>query len=1068
MLNTRTGRISGTAFIVYLVFCLPFVAYAEYNGEKGFALPPVDEFIYKWQNSGGYESGASQMFITELCILLGVPKPDAPRPEVADNTYVFEKSVERIGPSGPKFIARIDLWLKGRFIWESKQGVSPAAPGSVNARRSGHGTRGTPDHDTALLKARMQAVDYAPLLPEGERNPPFVIVADIGYSLDLYADFRSTGEYAPFPSPRENRIFLEDLRKPEVLQLLRTIWTNPLSLDPTKESEKVTREIALLLSELARSLEASGHDADAASLFIQRCIFIMFSEDCGLLPHGSFTALLEGMRETPDKLAPALTDLWATMQNGGESPTLKAKILQFRGYLFENATALPMSAEQLAILHQAAQANWSSVDTSIFGTLLERALSPQERHQLGAHYTPTVYVQCLVAPTVVERERDLWEVAKEAALNAVAKGDQQGAISAVEAYHKHLAEIIVLDPSCGSGNFLAASLNYLKDLEGEVVQSLRTLGLSELDIQRRGYSVGPHQMRGIEIVQRAADISELVIWISYLQRHFKIHGNVTPPEPILRASRSVECRDAVLAWDSTQVAIDHAGKAVIRFVNPRPAAAWPKATYIVGNPPYIGNKGMRQALGDGYVEALRKAYPDLPESIEYVMYWWHRSAELARTGQIQRFGLITTNKIRQKFNRQIVERHVNASPGLTILFAVPDHPWYDARHGGAQVRVAMTVCGMEQGRGLLADSILERKDSDYIKVDFDYRRGRIHTNLTVDVDATKLAPLKANEKLSWRGVTVVGKGFIITPEQAKSLGLGRIPGLERHIRPYMNGNDLAKQSRGVMIIDLFGLDIEEVKRRYPEVYAWVVDNVKPQRDNVRRQTRRDNWWLFAEPAPNMRNALSGLQRYIATPQTSRRFYFSFLNADIIPDDQLIAFAFDDAYFHGILSSKFHRVWVTATGGRLGAGNDIRYVKSVCFEAFPFPNTNDEQKIRIRALAESIDILRKQRQQLYPQLALSDMYGVMEQIYYGVSLKPQEALIREQGNLDMLLQLHTDLDSAVADAYGWPVTLTTDEILFRLLELNNAHVTEEKVGKIRWLRPEYQNSGNQRAEWQTLF
>lgn len=1041
MNHTRTKRISGVMLIAFLVFCLPFFASAGEEPE-GFTIPPVEAFILKWQKSGGYESGASQMFITELCLLLGVPKPDAPRAELSDNSYVFEKAVERVSPQGRKSTARIDLYLKGRLIWESKQGIHAPGPDSKGEPlRSGHGTRGTAAYNRALDSARRQAFDYAPLLPEGEKFPPFVIVADIGYSIDVYADFHGTGEYLPFPSARDNRITLEEIRKPEVQTLLRTIWTDPLSLDPSREREKVTKDIALKLSALAKSLGKSGHDPDTASLFLQRCIFIMFAEDCGLLPHGAFTALLERMQATPDAFAPAMTALWQTMQTGGESATLGAKVMQFKGYLFESAQALPLDKDQIALLYEAAGVNWAAVETSIFGTLLEQALSPQERSKLGAHYTPTAYVERLVIPTIIDVERGLWEHAKDAAMTKILEGDSKAAITEINLYYKHLTQITVLDPSCGSGNFLAVSLNLLKDLEGEVVQALRTLGLSEREIRKLGYSVRPHQMRGIEIVQRGADISELVLWIAYLQRHYKIHGNITPPEPVFQPGRSVECRDAVLAFDDKK--------------KPIPAAPWPAATYIVGNPPYVGNKGMRQALGDTYVDALRSAYAGLPESIDYVMYWWHRAAQLARAGEVQRFGLITTNKIRQTFNRKVVERHVNAEPGLNILFAIPDHPWYDSRQGGAEVRVAMTVCGMEQRQGELAEVILERKDGDHIKVNFDYLRGRINTNLTVDVDATKLARLRANERLSWRGVTVVGKGFIVTPEQAKSLGLGRIAGLEKHIRPYMNGNDLAKTSRNVMIIDLYGLKIEEVQHRFPEVYAWIVDKVKPERDQKRDNSRRKNWWIFGRTGEGYRNATAGLRQYIATPQTSRRFFFSFLDTAIIPDDKLVVFAFDDVYSLGILSSKIHKAWTLATGGRLGVGNDLVYIKTVCFDAFPFPNANEEQKARIRAIAEAIDTHRKQRQEQYPRLTLFNMYAVMEQLYYGVNLKPKETAISEQGDIPALLKLHAELDAAVADAYGWPANLTTDEILTRLLELNQQRAEEESKGTIRWLRPEFQ-------------
>lgn len=1044
-MKKKAKQFWGIASFILLVLCLPFFAFAE-EKPGGFTIPPVEGFILKWSKSGGSELGSSQMFITDLCNLVGVATPDPPRPDLADNAYVFEKAVTRVGPTGRKSTARIDLWLRGKLIWESKQGSDKSVLGDTAPRRIGTAVRDTSSWDKAMLDARIQAQDYAAILPEGEKFPPFIIVADIGRALDIYADFRNTGEYTPFPSAREHRFFLEDFRKPEVLELFRTIWTDPLSLDPSRESEKVTSALALKLAELAKSLEASGHDADTASLFLQRCIFVMFAEDCGLLPHGSFTALLANLEQTPDKFAPAMVDLWKTMQTGGQSTSLGAKVLTFHGYLFEDAQALPLSKDQLVLLSEAAKANWSAVETSIFGTLLERALSPQERHKLGAHYTPTAYVERLVIPTIIDVERGLWEVAKENALDKVIQGDSQAAIATIVEYHKHLTEITVLDPSCGSGNFLAVSLNLLKDLEGEVVQVLRALGLSEREIQQTGYSVGPHQMRGIEIVQRGADISELVLWISYLQRHYKIHGNINPPEPILRPTRSVECRDAVLAFDGL-------GKAI-------PAPAWPQATYIVGNPPFIGNFKMRNSLGDNYTEALRKAYPELPKGTEYVLYWWHRAANLVREGKTQRFGLITTNSITQPRGRKVVEYHMSATPSLSIVWAVPDHPWIDDKDG-AQVRIAMTVGALTDAPGALLTEIHKKSDAEhqgeqqYI-VYFDRQTGRINANLTVGVDVSKATPLLANEGISSPGVKLHGAGFIVTPEQAKSLGLGTISGLERYIRPYKNGRDITGIPRNVMVIDLSGLAIDEVKRRYPAVYQYLLDNVKPERDRNRNEAIRQNWWLFGRTRSEIRPALEGLPRYVATPETARRRFFVFLDAAVLADNKLIVIASEDSYILGVLSSRIHNEWILAAGGRLGVGNDPVYVKSLTFDAFPFPDATEEQKNRIRAIGEAIDAHRKQRQEQHPKLTLSNMYAVMEQMHYGVNLKPQEAQTREQGGLAALMKLHSDLDAAVADAYGWPITLATDEILTRLLELNKQRVVEEKVGNVRWLRPEFQS------------
>lgn len=1021
------------------------VCAAAQAATPGLNLPPVEAFIYTWQRSGGSELGSSQSFITDLCTLINVPAPDAPRPELADNTYVFEKAVSRVSVSGKASTARIDLYKRGCFIWESKQGSERVIPGvssdADGPRRKGHALRESKAWEMVLLNARIQATDYARDLPSGENPPPFILVADIGYSIDIYANFHGSGDYSPFPSARENRFTLEDFRKPEVRDLFRAIWTDPLSLDPSREAEKVTRELALKLAALAKSLESTGNAPDVASLFIQRCLFVMFAEDCGLLPHNAFTALLATLEHSPERFAPAVTELWQAMHEGGRSDSLGKQMLRFHGSFYENAQALPLDKAQLGILLEAARANWAAVDTAIFGTLLERALSPQERHALGAHYTPTAYVERLVLPTVMEPVREEWEGVKATALTKVLEGNQAGAIEAVTGFHKRLTEIVVLDPSCGSGNFLAVTMNLMKDLEGEVVQALRSLGQSERDTQKKGYSVHPRQFRGIEVVQRAADISELVLWISYLQRHYKIHGNITPPEPILSDFRSVECRDAVLAWNTDDTA--------------RQADPWPQADYIVGNPPFVGNFKMRSALGDHYTIALRNIYKDVPHGVDYVMYWWYRAAVLVKEGKVKRFGLITTNSLRQVRNRAVLASFLEGQPPLSLVYAVPDHPWIDAADG-AQVRIAMTVVAQGRGEGMLASVLLEKADAQGLhKVWLDAKAGLINANLTLGPDVSKAVPLKANAGLSYTGVKPTGAGFIVTPEQAKALGLGSVPGLERHIRLYRNGRDLAGLSRQVMVIDLHGLQLEEVQKKYPKVYQWLLEKVKPERDRNRDEYRRNNWWLFGRTNINMRKTLDGLQRYIVTPEVARRRYFVFFDKEILPDGKLIAIGSDDAYTLGVLSSSIHQNWSLATGGKLGAGNDPVYVKSITFEAFPFPHAAEGQKARIRDLAEKLDAHRKAQQSLHPKLTLTDMYAVLEQVRYGVDLTPKEQRISQQADIPTLKALHDDLDAAVADAYTWPADLPAEEVLSRLFALNQARAAEEKRGPVRWLRLDLQ-------------
>lgn len=981
-------------------------------------MPATERFVAKWQHSGGSELGSSQSFINELCEILGVESPNSPRPALADNTYLFEKTVK----SSDNTSLRIDCYKRGFFIWESKQGADKLDARGKGEYKLGTFARNTKTWDTGMFKAYEQALNYARLLPQEEGAPPFILVSDIGYAIDVYADFKGHGVYTPYPNARENRIYLHDIRRPEVQEMLRAVWTDPMSLDLSRENEKVTNDIGAKLGALAKSLEDSGHTAEDVAGFLMKCIFSMYSEDSGLLPGGAFGEMLD--RATPDTFAKLANEAWESMKKGGESSALKGNVLEFGGFLFKDTEALPLNREQLDLLREAAAANWANVETSIFGSILEQALTKDERHKLGAHYTPTSYVERLIVPTFLNDLRSDWKDTLSRANALVKSSDLNGAAKEVDQFLKRLSEVVILDPSSGSGNFLTVSMQAMKELESEAVDALRQLGRSDYDIARSGLSIGPGQFKGIEITPKGSEISELVLWIAYLQSHYKAYGQVNPPEPIFNDKRSVECRDAVLAFDAV-------GKA-------RQADDWPQADYIVGNPPFMGNHKMREAFGDKYTESLREAYPKIPKSADYVMYWWARSAELVKSGKIKRFGLITTNSIRQVNNRRLLDYYMDGKPPLSIVFAVPDHPWVV---DGASVRIAMTAA--EAGS---KDGILQRINEDGV---FDVKTGRINSNLTVGADMTNSVQLKANDKICHRGVLLSGSGFIVSSTEAQKLGLGKIEGLEKHIRHYRNGNDISQKSRNVMVIDLYGLEIEEVEKEFPDVYDWVLKKVKPQREKSRESRQKENWWVFSRPRPQMREALHGLSRYIATPETSANRFFTFLDASILPDNALVVFAADDAYVLGILSSSVHTIWAAGNGGSLGTGT--RYLVERCFDTFPFPEADEAQKDTIRGIAEEI-VSRREIAQSESGIKLTGIYAILEKLRSGMELDAKEKALCERGNLIELLELHKRLDRAVYACYGWPDDLSEEETVARLFELNQKRAEEEKNGHIRWLSP----------------
>ncbi len=1062
------------------------------------------DFIAKWKASGGAERANYQLFLAELCDLLGVPHPDPTVPDDADNAYVFERSVTFRHGDGTTSTGFIDLYRRGSFVLEAKQGTERqeteetggllpllgAAGEEPRARKKGTAVRGTGAWDSAMLRARGQAEAYARALPAAEGRPPFVVVVDVGHSIELFSEFsRTGGTYVPFPEPRRHRIFLDQLADDGVRETLRRVWTDPLALDPTRRSARVTREIADRLARLARSLEAAGHDPHAAASFLMRCLFTMFAEDVGLLPAKSFTGLLEELRRSPAAFAPTVEELWQKMAAGGFSAALRVPVRRFNGGLFEEAAALPLDEGQVALLLEAARADWQEVEPTIFGTLLERALDPAERHKLGAHYTPRAYVERLVLPTVVEPLREEWAAVQVAALTLDQQGKTDAAAAELEAFHRRLCQVRVLDPACGSGNFLYVTLEHMKRLEGEVQEAQAGLGRTQASLDLAGLTVDPHQLLGLEVNPRAAAIAELCLWIGHLQWHFRNRGSVMPAEPVLQDFRNIECRDAVLAWDAVEPVRGEDGEPVTRWdgvttrahpvtgqevpdetarvpatrlVNPR-RAHWPAADFVVGNPPFVGNWRMRQALGDGYTEALRAAHDDVPESVDYVMYWWDHAARLVREGKLRRFGLITTNSLRQVFARQVLRRHLEAQDPLSLVFAVPDHPWVDSGDG-ADVRIAMTVAEAGARPGTLREVVREaRGQGDEAEVLLSQREGQLRANLTIGADVGAAIPLRANDRLANRGVVLHGAGFIVTPDEARTLGLGRVPGLERHLRPYLNGRDLNQHPRGGLVIDLFGLEAAEVRERFPEVFQWVAERVKPERDHNKRESRKKNWWIFGEPISTFRPALQGIKRFIATTETSKHRFFVFLDRAILPDNMLVNVALEDAFFLGVLSSRVHVVWALAAGGRLGIGNDPRYSKTRCFDPFPFPDATEAQLGTIRRLAEQLDAHRKRQLALHDDLTLTRLYNALAALRAGETLSAAERSVHERGLVAVLQQLHDELDAAVFAAYGWPADLDDEEILERLVALNRERADEERRGRVRWLRPEFQNPGGLGAE-----
>jgi hypothetical protein len=1035
----------------------------------------VQDFLGKWLGSEGNERANYQTFFGDLCVALAVDTPP-PKGSVEDDQYCFDKNIKFFSEKA-ETTRFADFYKENHFLIEAKQGSNNSA--------KGHGKRGTQGYRDTMQRAFNQAKSYAynRMIPA---LPPFLITCDIGSHFEVWEGF--SGEYGSYGARQQ--INLKDLGQAKVFDRFVAIFSDPQSLNPEKYRARVTREVAAELAKLSRWLEEQGHEPQQAASFLMRCIFTMFAEDVELLKGEVFTkALRDRWIPNPQTFRAEIENLWQTMNTGGTFGF--EQILRFNGSFFTEATAFDLPKEQLEVLYAAAAKDWSQVEPAIFGTLLERALEKKERSRLGAHYTPRSYVERLVRPVVMEPLRQQWDEVELELRRLLDAGEgkeptakqREKAVQEIQRFLADLRRVKILDPACGTGNFLYVTLDLVKGLEQEALTRLVDVaGNVQLGFEQ----VDPSQFLGIEINPRAAAIAELVIWIGYLQWYFKRYGSAASPDPVLQAFGNIECRDAVLAYDGREPDVDaKTGEVrtrwggrmmkhvvtgedvpdpsdqvvIYRYLNAR-AAEWPQTNYIISNPPFIGNYRMRESLGDGYTEILRQVYEDVPETVDYVMYWWNNAAELCKTMKIQRFGFITTNTICQVWQRKLIDSHFSKQNPIQLNFAIPDHPWADE---GAAVRISMTVGQLP--KAIKQESILGKiiseiesetpEDSaENVRIELT-RVDRIHSNLKAGADIGKTIILKSNYNLCGRGVQLIGMGFCITEEESRNLET-------EVIYNYLNGRDLLQKPRNSFVIDLFGLKENEVLERYPKAYQWIIERVKPERDQNNRKSYRDNWWIFGEPRANLRPALKQIKRYIATAETAKHRPFIFLDNNVVSDNRIIVIAIDDSYYLGILSSQIHVNWSIIAGGTLE--DRPVYSKTTCFDPFPFPDPTPEQKQKIRELGDRLDSHRKQVQAAHPEITITGMYNLLEKLRAGQEFTEADRAYNNKALVSTLKQIHDQLDQAVFAAYGWQDlwaaqqtgTDINETILERLVALNAERAAEERNGLIRWLRPEYQN------------
>ncbi len=482
--------------------------------------PALADLAARWADVPAGERANAQLYLAELTRALDL---DPPQPR--GSGYEFEFPVKVVSRDGRESTNFIDLYRAGSFVLEAKDADGGA--GSDESR---------------LRRAFGQALSYAHAVPGGA--PPYLLVLDVGRTLMVWD--RWSGGFGGFNLG--HRIPLATLAdRPDDIALLRDIWEQPEVRDPRARAAAVTRDVAARLAELSGTLEARGYEPERVARFLMRCVFTMFAEDVGLLPGKPFQEALQEWLTEPEEFAAAMRELWRAMDEGRRFGL--RRLLRFNGHFFADQETLPLTRQEMLVLLHAAKADWTHVEPTIFGTLLTRALDPEERHRLGAEYTPREYVERLVRQTVDVPLRERWAPVQAEVLRLTESGrkkDREAALAALRGFHEWLRALRFLDPACGSGNFLYVTLHTVKRLELEVLREIeRITGQPELAVEE----VGPWQFHGIEVKPWAREIAELTLWIGFHQFWSATHGGVQPPEPVLRDTGTLELRDAVLAWD---------------------------------------------------------------------------------------------------------------------------------------------------------------------------------------------------------------------------------------------------------------------------------------------------------------------------------------------------------------------------------------------------------------------------------------------------------------------------------------------------------------------------------------
>jgi type II restriction/modification system DNA methylase subunit YeeA len=943
------------------------------------------EFIAKWSDTGLRERAGAQSHFIDLCHLLDEKPPTDADPK--GEWYAFEKGAMKTGGGD----GWADVWKRGCFAWEYK----------------------SPGRD---LNAALKQLQY---YVRSLENPPLLIVSDME-RIELHTNWTNTVQEV-------HTLALPELADARRRQLLKKAFseTEVEDLKPRKTREALTKEVAEEFVRLAQNLRDRGHDPEKVAHFVNRMVFCMFAEDVDLLPDRLFKRMLEASLDEPGSFADNAQKLFAAMARQGGRLDFR-RIEWFNGGIFDDDSALPLTKADIKGALAAANRNWSNIDPSIMGTLFERGLDPGKRSQLGAHYTDPDKIMLIVNPVIVEPLTREWEelrprisalmerarTHKERAQRTRAENDAKRLKTE---FIERLKNFRVLDPACGSGNFLYLALKELKNIEHRV-----NVECEQMELRRDFPAVGPECVKGIEINPFAAELARVSVWIGEIQ-WMREHGFDASRNPILKPLQTIECRDALLNEDGTE-------------------AEWPAADVIIGNPPFLGRHLFVEHLGEPYTRNVRRAFAErLDGNVDLVLYWVCKVWEIVEKGDATRAGFVTTNSVRGGLNGEILRAIV---AGGRIFDAWTDAPWVVE---GAAVRVSLLCFDCDDVPGAKLDGAPV--------VD-------IASDLTARSELPKAARLSANLGVSFIGRQKDGPldipGDLAREMLREPVNPNGRPNSDI-VRPWSNGADIARRPSGRWLIDFNDMDFGTASL-YTAPFEYCRKVLKPLRERNRDRQRRENWWRPGRTGNDLRNALNKLDRFIVSPRVAKHRLFVWAHRLVIPDCQLVVVARDDDTSLGILHSRFHELWTLRMCTWLGVGNDPRYTPTTCFETFPFPEgltpdipaaryAADPRAKAIAAAAARLNELRESW--LNPPELVQRVPEVVPG--YPDRLLPVDekaAAVLKKRTLTNLYNerpawldhAHRDLDAAVGAAYGWPTDLTDEQILERLFKLNQARAS----------------------------